>query len=91
MVECFVVTVVVGVLFGGTELTNVFTGSVLVAVLLNLCGVESFIDVDLLFVARVLLSKTELLCDSIVVAVENKPIKVLVRPVLNTVITLWWV
>ena len=84
-----VVTVVVGVVFGGTKLTNVFTDSVLVWVLLNnSCGVESSIDVELLFVARVL---TELLCDSIGVAVKNEPTKVLVRPVLNTVITPWWV
>ena len=43
---------------------------------------------DLLFVARVLLSKTERLC---VVALKNEPTKVLVKLVLNTVITLWWV
>ena len=80
--ECFVVAVVVGVLFGGTELTNVFTGSVLVAVLLNdPCVVKGFMEVGLLFGAGILLGKTEPLCDSVVVGVRK--VDVLVKPVLN--------
>ena len=75
---------VVGVLFGGTELTNVFTGSVLVAVLLNdPCVVKGFMEVGLLFGARVLLDKIEPLCDSVVVVVRKVSIDVLVKPVLN--------
>ena len=75
--------VVVGVLFGGTKLTNVFTVSVLVAVLLSdPCVVMGFVAVDLLFGARVLVGKTEPLCDSVVVGVRKVSIEVLVKPML---------
>ena len=85
MVECFVVAVVVGILFGDTKLTNVFTGFVLVTVLLNdSCVAMGFMVVDLLLFAKVLVGKTEPLCDSVLVGVKKVSIEVLVKPKKNT-------
>ena len=78
--------VVFRVLFGGTELTNVFTSFVLVAVPLNdPCTAMGFMEVDLLFGARVLLGKREPLCDSVMVGVRKVSITVLVKPALNKI------
>ena len=93
----FVECITVGVLLRDAELSDVmecFVVAIVVGVLLSdLCVVDGFIDINILFGARVLLSKTESLSDSTVVVEKNEPTELLVIPVLKIsrqVITHGW-